>query len=151
MAGIEVGAKDRVLLGRRHGDPHVAADIGIAPPDPAHAWGWAKILGDDADRYAGPAAFTGRPISDRLATAETALGQDVVELARAFANKVGKDFPLLFAGEIRARRGRGEVELRGITRMLGHGELPVPARGRVSVTDKIARLRCGVKGHLPVN
>src|SRR5581483_11768844 len=73
MPGIEIAAKDRVLLGRAHSDPHVTLDVGIAAHDPAHALGRAKIFGDDPHRNAGAAALAGRPVSDRLAATEAAL------------------------------------------------------------------------------
>jgi hypothetical protein len=48
------------------------------------------------------------------------LGEDVVELARALADEVGKDFPLLLARKVGAGRRRGQVELGRIARVLGH-------------------------------
>ena len=96
-------------------------NIGIAAQDAAHALGGAEILGNDTNRDAGAAAFAGRPVGDRLASPEAALGEDIVELARPLANEVRKDLPLLLAGEIGARRRGGEIELRRVARMLGHG------------------------------
>ena len=42
---------------------------------------------------------------------------------RALADQMGEDLALLLAGEIGARRGGGEVELRCVARVLGHGAL----------------------------
>ena len=41
---------------------------------------------------------------------------------------MGEDLPLLLAGKIGAGRGRGQVELRRVARVLGHGAMPVAAR-----------------------
>ena len=120
MARIEIGAEDRVLLRGRHRDPHVAGDVGVAARDAAHARRRTKILGDDAHRDAGAAALAGRPVGDRLAAPEAALGQDIVELGRALADQVRKHLPLFLAAEIGAGRRRGQVELRSVARVLGH-------------------------------
>ena len=121
VAGIEIGAEDGILLGGRHGDAHLAGDILIALDDAAHAAGRLEIVGDDAHRHAGAAALASRPVGDRLAAAEAAVGEDVVELAGALADEVGEYLALLLAAQIGARRRSGQVELRRITRVLGHG------------------------------
>src|ERR1700724_2603493 len=121
MPGIEIGAEHRILLGRRHGDAHLAGDILIALADAAHAAGRAEIVGDHAHRHAGAAALASRPVGDRLSAAEAAVGEDVVELAGTLADQVGEYLALLLAAEIGARRRSGQVELRRVTRVLGHG------------------------------
>src|SRR5207237_4172546 len=70
---------------------------------------------------AGAAVLAGRAVGDRLAAAETAVGEEIVELARPLADQMREHLALLVAGQIGARRGRGEVELRGVARVLGHG------------------------------
>ncbi len=121
VPGIEIGAEHRILLGGRHGDAHLAGDVVVALDDAAHAAGRAEIVGDDAHRNAGAAALASRPVGDRLAAAEAAVGEDVVELAGALADQVGEYLALLLAAEIGARRRSGQVELRRVTRVLGHG------------------------------
>ena len=121
VSGIEIGAEHGILLGGRHGDAHLADDILVALDDAAHAAGRAEILGDDAHRHAGAAALASRPVGDRLAAAEAAVGEDVVELAGALADQVGEYLALLLAAQIGARRRSGQVELRRIARVLGHG------------------------------
>src|SRR5208282_5305003 len=88
--------------------------------DPAHTARGAEFLGDHAHRDAAAATLAGRPVGDRLAAAKSALSEDVVELTGALADQVGKNLPLLLAGEVGAGRGRREVELRRIARVLGH-------------------------------
>ena len=48
------------------------------------------------------------------------MGEQVVELARALADQMGEDLALLLARQIGAGRGRGQIELRRVARMLGH-------------------------------
>ena len=78
-------------------------------------------LAIDANRDAGAALVAGRPIGDRLAAPEAAMGEQVVEVAGLVADQMGEHLALVPARQIGAGRGRGQVELRGITRMLGHG------------------------------
>src|SRR5262249_61247467 len=106
MSGIEIGAKDCVLFGGRHRDPHFADYVGVAPRNPAHAGSRTKVLGDDAHGNTGSATFAGRPVGDRLAAAEPALGQGIVEVAWALAAEGRKGLPFLLPGEIRARAPR---------------------------------------------
>ena len=61
------------------------------------------------------------PVGDRLAAAEAALGEDVVEFGSALADEMGEDLPLLLAGKVRTGRGGRQVELRRVARVLGHG------------------------------
>ena len=89
--------------------------------DPAHAAGGPEFARHHAHRDARAATLAGRPVGDRLAAAEAAVGEDVVQLARAFADQVCKNLALLLAREIRAGRWRGQIELRRIAPMLGHG------------------------------
>ena len=132
VARIEIGAENGILLGGRHGDSHFADDVVVALDDAAHAAGRAEIVGDDAHRHAGAAALAGRPVGDRLAAAEAAVGEDVVELAGALADQVGKYLALLLAAQIGARRRSGQVELRRVTRVLGHGRFGCIAAGHES-------------------
>src|SRR6202020_1559274 len=74
---IKIGAEDRILLGGRHRDLHLTENVGVAVCGAAHAAGGAEFLGDDADRHATAAALAGWPVGDRLAAAESALGEDV--------------------------------------------------------------------------
>ena len=48
------------------------------------------------------------------------MGQQVVELARLAADEMREDFALVLSRQIGTGRGRGQVELRGVTRVLGH-------------------------------
>ena len=89
----------------------------IAP----HGAGGLEILGDHPHRDAGAAGLAGRPIGDRLAAAEAAMGEQIVEARRAVAHQMREHLPLLLARQIRAGRRRGQIELRRIARMLGHG------------------------------
>jgi hypothetical protein len=86
------------LLGGGNGDFHLADEVGIARADAPHAARRDKFLGDHPHRDAAAAAFAGRPIGDRLAAAEAALGQDVVEFARPLADQMGKNLPLFLTG-----------------------------------------------------
>ena len=131
MPRIEVAAKDGVLLGGRHRDLHVGGDIGVAVGNAPHAARGPKLSGDHPDRDAAAAAFARRPVGDRLAAAEAALGEDIVEFSRALADEMGEHLTLLPAGEVRAWRRRSEVELRRIARVLGHVALgPIRLRPR---------------------
>src|SRR5262249_35484667 len=121
VPGIEIGAKDRVLFRGRHGNAHFTGDVGVAAHDAAHALGRAEIPGDHADRNAGAASLASGAVGNGLAAAKAALRENVVKLAGAFADQVRKHLPLLAPAQIRARRRSGEIELRCVTRMLGHG------------------------------
>src|SRR5262249_33430634 len=78
------------------------------------------------DRDAGAAVLAGRSIGDRLAAAETAMGQEIIELGGALADEMREHLALLLARQIGARRGRGEIELRCVAGMVGRGR-PQPA------------------------
>src|SRR6185437_3324275 len=104
-----------------------------------HAARRPEVVHHDADGHAGAAGFAGGPVGDRLAAAEAAMGEQVVQLGRAVADQMREYLALLLAGEIRARRGRGQVELRRVARVLGHG-----GSGR-STEGKIARRGSFVK------
>ena len=120
MALVEIGAKDRILLRGRHRAALLADDIGVAGEDLAEIARGPEFVGDDADRDTGAALVAGRPIGDRLAAPESAMGQEVVEFARFIADQMGEYLPLVPPRQIRAGRGRSQIELRGITRVLGH-------------------------------
>lgn len=51
------------------------------------------------------------------------MSQQIVEFACLFANQMSKYLALAAIGQIRTRRRRGQIELRGISRVLGHGAL----------------------------
>ena len=121
MARIEIGAENRVLLRGGHRKPHLALDIGVAVGDAPHAVRGAEFPCDHAHRDAAAAPLAGRPVGDRLAAAEAALGEDIVEFGSALADEVREDLPLLLAGKVRTRRGGRQVELRRVARVLGHG------------------------------
>ena len=80
-----------------------------------------ELVGDDAHRNAGAALVAGRPVGDRLAAAEAAMGEQVVEVAGLVADQVREHLAFMPARQIGAGRRRRQVELRGVTRMLGHG------------------------------
>src|SRR6185503_6895376 len=81
----------------------------------------AELVDHDPYRDAGAAGLAGRAIGDRLAAAEAAMGEQVVEIARALADQMRKHLPLLLARQIGAGGGRGQVELRRVARMGRHG------------------------------
>src|SRR6202165_1143882 len=80
-----------------------------------------EIVGDNADRNAGAALVAGRAVGDRLAAPEAAMGEQIVEIARLVADQMREHLALMPARQIGAGRGRRQVELRGVTRVLGHG------------------------------
>ena len=90
VACVEIGTEYRILFGCRGGRTHIADHVGIAFSDPAHVARWSKIGCYHAHRDAGAATLAGRPIGYRLASAETAMGQQIVEFARTLANQVGE-------------------------------------------------------------
>ena len=77
-----------------------------------------EILGDHPHRDAGAAGLAGRPVGDRLAAPEPAVGEQVVQSGRALADQMREHLALLLARQIGARRRRGQVELRRVARML---------------------------------
>src|SRR5258708_14158890 len=79
-----------------------------------------KLIGNDPNRNAGTALVAGRPVGDRLAAAEAAMGEQVVEIARLLADQMREHLALMPAWQIGAGRGRRQVQLRGVTGMLGH-------------------------------
>ena len=102
MAVVQIGAEHRILLGGRHRHAHLADQIGVGVPDAAHAARRPELIDDHADRNAGAARLAGRAVGDRLAAAEAAMGEQVVEVARAVADEVREDLALLLARQIRA-------------------------------------------------
>ena len=74
------------------------------------------------------------------------MGEQIVEVARAFADQMGEDLAFLLAAQIGARRGRGQVELRGIAGMLGHLKAWPPFRSHFEAPYSIARRALSVKG-----
>src|SRR6185437_63432 len=101
--------------------------------------GGAELVGHHAHGNAGAALVASRPIGDRLAAAEAAMGEEIVEIAGLVANQMSEHLPLMPARQIRAGRGRRQVELRGVTRVLGQG---IPsASGAKQTWDSIAPRR----------
>jgi hypothetical protein len=121
MTRVEVGAENRILLRCRHRDFHVADEVAVTGDDAPQAAGRREFTSDNAHRHASAAAFTGRPIGDRLAAAKAALGQDIVELGGALADQMGKHLPLFLASQIGAGGRRSQIELRRVAGMLGQG------------------------------
>ncbi len=130
MALVEIGAEHRILLRGRHRAALLADHVCVAGHDLAEIARGAELVGDDADRDAGAALVAGRPIGDRLAAPEAAMGQEVVEIAGLFADQMREHLALMPARQIRAGRGRRQIELRGVTRMLGHVGCRQPPRRR---------------------
>ena len=121
MAGVEIGAEHRILLRRRHQRAHLADDVLVALGNALHALGRSELVSDDSHRHAGAAGLAGRTVGDRLAAAEPAVGQQIVEAVRALADEMREHLPLFLARQIRTRRRSRQVELWRIARMLGHG------------------------------
>ena len=120
VARIEIGAEQRVLLGRRLGVVHGADQVGIALHHPLHVARRLELVGDDAHGNAGTAGLAGRPVGDVLRAAEAALRQQVVELRRLVADEVRKHLPFELPLDVGAGRRRREEELRRLCRMLRH-------------------------------
>ena len=123
MAMIEIGAKHRILLRRRQARAQFADDVGVARHHPAKVARRPEFIGEHPHGNAGPALVTGRTIGDRLAAAKAAMGQQVVEVAGLVANEMCEHLAFAAAGQIRTRRRRRQIELRGVARVLGHGGL----------------------------
>ena len=87
---------------------------------PAAGWRWAEIVDQHPHRDAGAATFAGGAVGDRLRAAEAGLGQEVVQRGGALADEMGEDLPFLLAGQVWARRRRGQIELRGVAHFPGH-------------------------------
>ena len=117
---VEIGAEHGILLGGRHGAALLADDVGIARQNLAEAAGGTEFVGDHPHRDAGPALVAGGAVGDRLAAAEAAMGEEVVEVGRLVAHQMREHLALVPARQIGAGRWRRQVELRGVTRMLGH-------------------------------
>src|SRR4029077_5120085 len=92
-----------------------ADDVGIAGQDLAEVAPRAELVGDDAHGNAGAARVPGRAGGDRLAAAEAAMGQEVVEIAGLVADQMREHLALVPARKIGAGRRRGQVKLWGIT------------------------------------
>ena len=88
VAGVEIGAEHRILLGGGRRRAHVADDVGVALGDAAHVARGREIRRHHAHRHAGAAALAGRPVGDRLAAAEAAMGEQIVERGGALADQV---------------------------------------------------------------
>ena len=51
------------------------------------------------------------------------MGEEIIQLSGPLADQMSKHLAFLLAREIRARGGGGQIKLRRIARMLGHGGL----------------------------
>ncbi len=120
VAGVEIGAEEGILVGRRAGGGLGADEVAVALEDAGEVARRGEGVDDDADRDAGAAALAGRAVGDVLAAAEAALGEDVVEGGGAIADEMGEDLALGAAGQVRAGGGRRQVELRSFGRVLRH-------------------------------
>ena len=136
---VQIGAEDRILLRGRHRAALLADDVGVAGHDFPEIPRGPEFVGDHADGDAGAALVAGRPIGNRLAAPEAAMGQQVVEVAGLFAHQMREHLALVPPRQIGARRGRRQVELRGITRMLGHGMSSVSERRSVPEAEAASR------------
>src|SRR5205807_4605464 len=59
VAGIEIGAEHRILLGGRHRAALLADDVGVAGDNFSEISGGAELVGDHPDRDAGAALVAG--------------------------------------------------------------------------------------------
>ena len=139
MALVEIGAEYRILLRGRHRAALFAGDVGIARQNLAQIARGAEFVGDHADGNAGAALIAGGAVGDRLAAPETAMGQQVVEVAGLVADQMREHFALMPARQIRARRGRRQIELRSVARVLGHG-MSVGLRSEQTASIALPRL-----------
>ena len=121
VPAVEIGAEDGILLRGGHRAALFADNVGVAGQNLPEIARGPELVGDDAHGNAGAALVAGRPIGDRLAAAEAAMGQEVVEIAGLFADQMREHLALMPARQIGAGRGRRQVELGGVTRMLGQG------------------------------
>ena len=137
---VEIGAEHRILLRGRHRAALLADDVGVAGHDLSEIARGPELVGDDADGDAGAALVAGRAVGDRLAAPEAAMGQEVVEVAGLVADQMREHLALVPARQIRAGRGRRQVELRGVTRVLGHGMSSVSERRSTAPASRRARL-----------
>src|SRR6185503_11680074 len=94
--------------------------VAIGLPDPPHVGGGAEGVDADPDGDTSHAGFAGRPISDALAAAKTALRQKVMQFGGARPDQMCKDFSLLPARQVGARARRSQIELVGVGYDLRH-------------------------------
>src|SRR5262245_21339493 len=93
---------------------------------------------DDAHGNAGAALVAGRAVGDRLAAAEAAMGQEVIEVAGLVADQMREHLALVPARQIGAGRRRRQIELRGITRVLGHvGSSRLRNRSTIALSGQV--------------
>src|SRR3954454_19684011 len=121
MALVEIGAEYGVLLRGRHRAALFTGDVGIARQNLAQVARGAEFVGDDTDGNAGAALIAGGAVGDRLAAPKTTMREQIVQLASLVAHQMREHFALMPARQIRARRGRRQIELRSVARVLGHG------------------------------
>jgi hypothetical protein len=122
VAGVEIAPEQRILVGGWPVRHDRADDVAVVLEHAPQIGRGLELVDDDAHRDAGAAALAGRAVGDRLRAPEAALGEDLVHLPRAPADDVRENLSLLLAEKIRARRGGGEVELRGVARLAGHAQ-----------------------------
>ena len=120
MASVEIGAEQgEMLVGRLRRD-QVPDEIGVHAQRPALAFVGAEIVDQHPHRHAGPAALASGPVCDGLRAAEAGLGKEVVQRSGPLAHQMGEDLSFLLARQVRARRRRGQIELRGVAHFPGH-------------------------------
>ena len=120
VAGVEVGAKHGILFrGRRRG-AQLADDVGIAGQNFAEIARGTEFVGDHPHRDAGAALVAGRTVGDRLAAAEAAMGQQIIEVGGLFADQMREHLALVSTRQVRAGGWGGQVELGGVAGMLCH-------------------------------
>src|ERR1041385_5164540 len=121
--------------------------VGIARQNLAEIARRAEFVGDDANRDAGAALVAGRTVGDRLAAAETAMGEQGGKIAGLLPDQMRKHLALVPARQIGAGRGRRQIELRGVARMLGH----VASQVSEAVLASIAPLQPSVNRFAPAS
>ena len=122
MAGVDIFAEQAELLGTGYGFHWPSDQIRIALFDTAHRRRWLEFVNKHPHRNAGAATLAGRPVGDVLAAPKTAFAQDIVQLGRQFTNQMGKHLAFRLALDIRAGRRRRQIELRGVMRLISHGQ-----------------------------
>ena len=114
---VQLDCKEPKVRIRLNGLP--ATDYPTRP----EAAGGPEFVGDHPDRDAGAALVAGGPVGDRLAAAEAAMGEQIVELGGTLAHEMGEHLALRPARQIGTRGGRGQVELWRIAGFSCHARL----------------------------
>lgn len=109
---IEIAPEQGVLFGRRFRLVDIADQVPVVVPDPAHGFVLLELPGQNPHGNAGPAILAGRPVGNVLGTAETALGQEIIQLGGAPADEMRKNLALQLPFQIGTGRGCCQEELR---------------------------------------